>query len=256
MYFISPHFDDPCFSMGGLIGKLGNFDKTIINVFVIGKYIRRMAMAGGSEVFRERIISEIRYEEDRRFCKKYGIKQVNLGLAEFSSEDRSHDKFIKDLSKKIGSCIDFSRRCQVFFPMGIGEHVNHLQVFDACKLLMEANRDREFILYEDLPYGHRILDRFRRTDKLSDFLRDYGLKNYINILSKGDVLRKREDIMIYESQHRYKRPDTVKIHRYFTRVSLLRHPYEGFWIRNDDNEISRFLVENPHNLASFFRRFF
>jgi hypothetical protein len=243
--------------MGGLVGKLGNFDKTIINVFTISTYIRRMAMTNRSRAFRENVVSKIREEEDREFCERYGIKQINLGLSESSEENYSHSEFVRNLSEKIKSHIDPAEKCLIFFPLGIGGHINHLQVFDACKLLIEVYGDGEFILYEDLPYGHRIASRFVRIDRLSEFLSSYGFVNCLNILSKKDILQKRKDIMLYESQHKYRHLCTVKIHRYFTRTSLLGYPYEGFWVREGtSSEISKFLTKNSHSLVSALRRFF
>jgi hypothetical protein len=242
--------------MGGLIGKLNDFDKVAINVFTISNYIRRMSMVNRDRAFREHIISEIRREEDREFCAKYKIEQINLGLPEFLPENHSYTEFNGNIGEKIKNHIDFSEKSIVFSPLGIGEHANHRQVFDICRLLMENGAAGEFIFYEDLPYGHRLSTRFRGINKLSDFLSRHSFTNYLNILSKKDIQRKREDIMIYESQHVYKCPTRVKMHRYFTRVSLLRHPYEGFWIRSGCNEISKFLSKNPHSLFSILRKLF
>jgi LmbE family N-acetylglucosaminyl deacetylase len=256
--FISPHFDDICFSLGGLIRTLENERKIIINVFTISSYIRRISPRGGEE-FRRRIISELRQKEDEEFCNRYNIEQINLGFSD-QSGGIAEKQFINVLRDRILEHAS-PHRDTLVFPMAIGNHIDHLQIFEACCLLMKDYPQGEFVLYEDLPYGHRMFGRYARIGELSSLMSALGLKNYLKILSPEDVLRKREDIMIYESQHVYKRPSKVRIERYFTKTSPFRRPQEGLWLRGDSGLIkSAHLVKNSgfflYNLVrDFFHMF-
>ena len=75
---ISPHFDDICFSMDGLLQNLKEYEKTVINIFTNSCYIRRMTMPYSDQTKRMELISEIRKNEDTIFCNNYNINQINL----------------------------------------------------------------------------------------------------------------------------------------------------------------------------------
>jgi LmbE family N-acetylglucosaminyl deacetylase len=190
-----------------------------------------VSLLGGNGAPGEDAVSKIREMEDREFCDRYEIERVDCGLAEYGGEDRKGDQFIAYLENEMARQIDFSENCHIFFPMALGGHVNHIQVFEACCLMMENYPQSDFILYEDLPYGHRMVDRFRRLGELADFIDGHGFRNYLRPLTAEEIARKREDVMIYRSQHVYREPSRVRIDRYFTRASLCRRPWEGIWLR-------------------------
>ncbi len=235
--FISPHFDDICFSMSGLLQNLDNFNKTIINVFTNSCYIRRMSMPYMDQFKRMQIISDIRNNEDIIFCNKYNIKQINLGLFETSSKTIiNNEQKDADILSKIENVIDFNEEQLIFVPMGIGYHEDHIQIFNIFKNLIteKENIKSKLVLYEDLPYSHIRSDRYFRIGKLSNFLICNGFKNHKIHLKRKQILEKRKDIMLYESQHKYKNYKNVRIQRYFVRSSILPHAIESLWLRDSD----------------------
>lgn len=235
--FISPHFDDICFSMGGFLQNLGNGDKTVINVFTKTPYIRRLSMVNRDINFKTDIVSRIRLEEDLEFCQLYNIRQVNLDFYE-STEDK--DLINHEIYRQICDNVEFNSDCHVFFPMGIGRHRNHIQIFNICKRIIN-NYNCNFIIYEDLPYAHNRFNRYDRIGEISNFLIENGFKNYLYKLSKSSIQQKKKDIMIYESQHTYKNFNRVKISRYYTRITFLPLAREGFWFRSIGGELNSFL---------------
>lgn len=44
--------------------------------------------------------------------------------------------------------------------MGIGNHEDHLQVFNIFKNIIIKNTQTKFIIYEDLPYAHINRDKY------------------------------------------------------------------------------------------------
>jgi hypothetical protein len=213
-------------------------------------------MTNREVAFREEVVSKIRQAEDKEFCDGHEIEQINCNLPEYAGKELENGQFVSYLKNRISKHIDFSENCHIFFPLALGRHLNHMQVFEACTLMMKEQPQSSFILYEDLPYGHKILDRFRRLRELSAFIDSYGFKNYLRPLSSTEITRKRRDIMIYESQHVYKGPSGVRIKRYFTRTSLCCHPQEGIWIRHGRETIGcENLIENSGYAQNLLRKF-
>lgn len=231
--FISPHFDDICFSMDGLLQNLKEYEKTIINVFTKSCYIRRMLMPYSDQLKRMELISEIRKNEDAVFCDNHNISQINLGFFEASTKSIINKKQDNDLIyKKLIEIINFDEEQLLFIPMGIGNHEDHLQIFDIFKNIVNKKTQTKFIIYEDLPYAHVKNDRYLRIGELSNFLVNNGFKNYRLHLNRNIILKKRKDIMIYESQHKYKNHKRVRIGRYLIKKSFLSSPVESFWLQD------------------------
>ena len=228
-FFISPHFDDICFSMSGLIQNLKEYEKTVINIFTNSCYIRRMSMPYLDQLKRMELISEIRKNEDTIFCKKYNANQINLGFFEASTKsiinEQENNKLIYEKLKEV---INFNEEKLIFIPMGIGNHEDHLQVFNIFKNIINKKTQIKFIIYEDLPYAHVRNDRYLRIGELSNFLINNGFKNYKLRLNKENILQKKKYIILYESQHKYKNYKKVRIKWYLVRESFLPSSIEKF----------------------------
>ncbi len=235
--FVSPHFDDICFSLDGFVNKFKNFDKRIINVFTRSDYIRRMRLICSDQNLREDIISNIRKVEDDNYTTKYGFSyKENLNLKDCGSfGDREKEllestiiKLIKNVKKPI-----------LVFPIGVGLHQDHVKVFNVCRNIVESKEYKfDYIIYEDLPYSHVKKDRFSRVEQLSDFLKKNNLFYYKNLLNINDIKNKRDSIMLYESQHVYKNSFFVKMRRYCQRECIFSKRYEGMWINNENGYFS------------------
>lgn len=233
--FISPHFDDICFSMDGLLQNLKEYKKTMINIFTKSYYIRRMSMPYSNQLERMELISEIRRNEDAIFCSNYNITQINLEFFEASTKSIVNKQQDNDsIYKRLVEIIDFDEEQLIFIPMGIGNHEDHLQIFNIFKNIVSEKTRTKFVIYEDLPYAHVRNDRYLRIGELSNFLVANGFKNYNLHLNRKVILQKRKDIMLYESQHRYKNYKRVRIGRYLVRKSFLPSSIESFWLQDYD----------------------
>ena len=62
--------------------------------------------------------------------------------------------------KKLAEIINFDEEQIIFIPMGIGNHEDHLQVFNIFKNIIIKNTQTKFIIYEDLPYAHINRDKY------------------------------------------------------------------------------------------------
>ncbi len=232
--FVSPHFDDICFSLDGFVNKFKNFDKKIINVFTRSDYIRRMKLICSDQNLRGDIVSNIRKIEDDNYTIRHSFSyKENLNLKDCGSFGDHERKLLKST---IIELIKNAKKPILVFPIGVGLHQDHVKVFDTCKSIVENEEYKfDYIIYEDLPYSHVKKDRFSRIEQLSDFLKKNDLFYYKNLLSTGDIKNKRDSIMLYESQHVYKSPFFVKMRRYCQRKCIFSHGYEGMWVNNKNN---------------------
>lgn len=221
--FISPHFDDICFSLAGFIQTLNKDDeKIIINIFTKSNYIRRMKLENLNFNMKINLVSEIRRNEDLNFCKKYKIKQVNLDFFESSlqNEFKQEIETIKNsLSININNIIKNSNNKQIniYFPLGVGNHKDHILTFTLGKNLMTEFPKLKFYFYCDLPYSHKYKDFKNKLNELNSFLKENNLQQVVYKLSFKQIINKLKAILFYESQHIYLSFRKVKILRYFVK---------------------------------------
>lgn len=237
--FLSPHFDDICFSLGGFLSKLGNdVEKTIINIFTRSSYIRRMAMDYGDLELRTELISKIRAAEDLAYCRMHNMQQVNLRFAETSGCEKEKEIYEEILN--LLDALNTDKNSIIFFPMGVGEHPDHLTIFSMGQKLMETC-GYNFAIYEDLPYAHVKRDRYGRIGEISNFLIESGFKNYRYKLSSAAIDEKKKGILCYESQHRYKNAHRIRILRYYVRRGIIPRAEECLWVSNVNGGMDHFL---------------
>jgi hypothetical protein len=155
--------DDVCFSVGMLVGRLG--EGVLINIFNISSYTAHRS-GNPSE------ISRLRDQEDRRFAEVWGLERRNLDqldsplrgqkpfdLVGLESEVSQIRPILRDLLNERPMV---SGNPLLFCPAGIGSHRDHLIVRD-CVL---AERDwlcdaYRVVFYEDLHYASALCTRDR-----------------------------------------------------------------------------------------------
>ncbi len=186
--FVSPHFDDAIFSAGGLMARLSEkVPLSVINVFTspgdgrntlsAKTFLRQCSYKSAHKLFVDR------ESEDRKTLKQLGAKVVNLGEVDALWRGRKRLRWPWDgIAKKLPeidrvyptyrlhisrgninrSDRDLSfrlagqlaklvpdRSTRVFCPMGIGLHVDHVLVRDACTHLFLPE---QLIYWSDFPY--------------------------------------------------------------------------------------------------------
>lgn len=229
--FVSPHFDDICFSLDGFINKIKNFDKEIINVFTRSSYIRRMKLICSDQNFKEDIVSKIRDNEDNNYLNQYNfLNKRNLDFKDCGNFDKDKKEKLKSI---LMESITNTEEPILVFPMGVGLHHDHVKVFETCCELIEENKYKfDYIIYEDLPYSHVKKDRKNRVKQLDEFIKKHNLFYHKNYLNRTDIKNKCNSIMFYETQHVYKNPFFVRIRRYYQQNFIFSKKYEGMWTNN------------------------
>lgn len=154
--YLSPHYDDAAFSLGGWIaGRPGGL---LVNIFTRSEYTHDKAVTGADAV------SALRAAEDRVFAARFGLDELALGLEEPSLRGRrSRDASgVGDdaglLRSPLTALLDqrVDGETAVFCPAGIGGHVNHLATrLVAWEWAVARGREKQLRFYEDLPYASR-----------------------------------------------------------------------------------------------------
>jgi LmbE family N-acetylglucosaminyl deacetylase len=160
--YLSPHHDDVCFSLGGLVARRrGGW---LINLFTRSGY--SVVPSGRSRPDVE-TVTRIRTDEDNAFVQACGMTKLDLGLTDAALEVRD----VFDLStarlmgaafkgpllariRAIASGISPNKRLTLFCPAGIGGHVNHVATMQVIVEALPTLQDRYRVLfYEDLHYA-------------------------------------------------------------------------------------------------------
>jgi LmbE family N-acetylglucosaminyl deacetylase len=167
---LSPHFDDACFSMGGLLSQMGAGH--LINVFSRSVY----APGAGQLGLTESQVHAIRQAEDCAFADRVGLIRTELGGAEPDFWGRRPN----DLSGVPADLLAMqppvlealarhacaAKRPFLFVPMATGHHVNHHAVYEMVRQnATELNKSFRLAFYEDLPYAHVPTTRYRAVQR-------------------------------------------------------------------------------------------
>jgi LmbE family N-acetylglucosaminyl deacetylase len=175
---ICPHFDDACFSTGGLLLKRTSKEVVILTVF------SKSQNAPNSELLKpfskankvlnlnllRMIITEYaskkRQKEDRRFCDSISAIQNALPFKDSSlrgyiepcftnADDIDKEPIYNAVFRAIEKCVFFGSYASILCPLAVGDHVDHLIVLKAFLQILKKNKDipTEVFFYEDLPYA-------------------------------------------------------------------------------------------------------
>lgn len=227
---LSPHFDDACFSLGGLLSSIGGGH--LINVFSRSVY----APASGTSGLTESQVHAIRNAEDLAFAGRAGLTRSELGGAEpdfwgrrpndLSGVEQDvlamHIPVMDALKKHVCA----GQRPFLFVPMATGHHVNHHAVYELVKQHAAAlSPSFRLAFYEDLPYAHVPSTRYQAIRR---FIASFpGFERYAFTLPWAD---KKSLIALYASQLR-RVPHPLKF-----RPAVLwpLGMHEAIWLTPDD----------------------
>lgn len=160
--YLSPHHDDVCFSLAGLIRHRPG--GRLINLFTRSAYSLNPPTGEHPDV---EAITARRTEEDNAFAAACHLNKVDLGLTDAPLFGRS----AMDLSAVHDDCASLrapllarlraiaaetpaSERLTLFCPAGIGGHVNHVAtMLTVIAALPVLRQHYDVMFYEDLHYA-------------------------------------------------------------------------------------------------------
>lgn len=166
---ISPHLDDAVFSCGGVISQMVKEGPVlVINIFT--RYLSGMKFHGI-------VMGDERHKEEQSVADFLGFESLNLDELDAIFRRKEYQKISKifyppipedvnwlpSLREKIFSILAKLEYQQLYIPLGIGWHVDHIltnQVFEPMY------GDPKLLFYEDTPY---CLIRHTSYYRLSEF---------------------------------------------------------------------------------------
>lgn len=152
---VSPHLDDAYFSLGGMLYNDRHERQKVVDVFTVSEHEADDFTRGRHETTRARkaeemingrIIGADTVFLDELDAPLRGYQRVKV--APNAKRDRA---MIARVEKRLANEIKGCKR--VFFPLGIGGHVDHRIVHHMGMRLLGNNKN--FYFYEDLPYAVR-----------------------------------------------------------------------------------------------------
>jgi len=208
--YLSPHHDDICFSLAHFAGRYGG---DLVNLFTRSHYVAAGQDLPADPAASVETVTRLRREEDLRFTRATGLVRHDLellepGLCGRGPFDRAGlDAEIGSLSQQLVPYLltllpeGGRQSANLFCPMGIGGHRNHLSTLLVVRAAYEALRSRcTLYLYEDLPYASVPAARDAGLRHASQVFRGFGLSGSLMPLSATDSARKMERIRLYASQ--------------------------------------------------------
>lgn len=232
---VSPHFDDACFSVGGLLHAVGSGE--LINVFNRSTYLARppAQMAGP---LTEGAVAELRNAEDQAFADRCGLRRTALNGAEpgFSGRRPNAIEFVtQDIEGMQTPLLDALRahapksgqRAYLLAPMAVGRHVNHHAVHAiVARHQQELQQHFHLCFYEDLPYAN---DPLQRTPRVRAFAAEGAWRGWRRGVYSPNWTLKQALVALYATQLK-REPARWK----FRPASLWPwHVHEALWMDAD-----------------------
>jgi hypothetical protein len=216
--FVSPHFDDICFSLAHSLRGMRLGRKTLINVFTRSDdvsnrdVLRRLKGLKGKE--RIDTISRLRNEEDDAFAGAFGFDKINLDfedadvVAGTEKEPGKHYGGIEleiqlvteRLAPLLHELTERERDPVIFAPLAVGKHRNHLSTFDAVVASAKTLPPHALVFYEELPYATMPGALDKRLTESTPFLRRDAYERRHIVMDWDDLDRKCAEALKYQSQ--------------------------------------------------------
>jgi GlcNAc-PI de-N-acetylase len=211
---ISPHLDDAVLCCGGMIAKFIAAGDTVTNQTIFCGPAQPPYSPLASS-FHERWgnpknMVRLRRAEDRAAGAKLGIRVVHGERFEpiyrvdeqgrwlyheiediFSPRNTADDHLVEELSAGIGGDAEIVGS-RLYFPLGIGHHVDHIIMFEVGQALLQQGHD--VVFYEDFPYTVRDNNFEQRRAELPAF------QSVTVPLSLEEMNAKIEAFLYYRSQ--------------------------------------------------------
>ena len=143
--YLSPHFDDICYSLSAISRSLMKGD--LVNIFTRCTYAKPHILNSKENQSTEDFVSEIRNKEDHLFAEALNLNKQNLGFQDAGVQgnpfnldslgeevDKVEERLIGVLLEKLEN----SQNVVIFCPLGVGNHRDHLTIFNIVWKNLEA----------------------------------------------------------------------------------------------------------------------
>jgi LmbE family N-acetylglucosaminyl deacetylase len=233
---LSPHLDDIAYAVGGsLLKKAFPPPYKAVTVFSKSAYSPFSSAKLSPEE-----ATRVRKDEDRAYFSSLGIDVIHLDLPEayqlrgytslksiFEVRQSIDDPIFNDAAEKIHQTMASFSGGYLVMPLGIGNHVDHLIVSDAC--LSTGPRWRR-IYYEDLPYATSY--PLSRIAKIAYSLDHTAKPSFVEL--RHEIQQKLRNLQLYQSQ--VSGHELGVVANYATRVGRGKGSFERLWTRENNYE--------------------
>jgi glycosyltransferase involved in cell wall biosynthesis/LmbE family N-acetylglucosaminyl deacetylase len=176
--FFSPHLDDAVFSCGGLIHALASHGEPVRAITVFAGLKNRLPLSAFARHLHAKwglgAADADRLEEDHRAFQALGVREVEhwdyleapyrkdaAGEPLYCTYEGLKDRpaladldLVEEVRQRIAGQLQAERdSARLYFPLGLGDHVDHQVLFRVGLLLRQQGWDVRF--YEDWPYAER-----------------------------------------------------------------------------------------------------
>ena len=207
--YLSPHFDDVAFSLGGFVGR--HPGGVLINLFTRGNFTADGGSARAPDEADIEATRATRSAEDRTFADGGGLEQMDLMLDEPMLRGRRPrggegiDDDVAQLQPLATRLAELAGRTTgrriLFSPAAIGDHVNHMATFRyIAQHLPLLEQHYSVVFYEDLPYARHPVARWKHVARAQAALAPRKVRRLA--MPVRNVGQKVGFVRGYESQHR------------------------------------------------------
>jgi hypothetical protein len=251
---ICPHFDDACFSVGGLLLKKSFDSVAVLTVFSRSNHATNNRLFYLFSKFADswklnslkrlivNLISLERKKEDSQFCRRIGATQSIMFFEDsslrgcspycsLSESDLFSDPLFSEVVEELQKWVLSNKFSAILCPLAVGDQVDHVIILYALLHILKKNPliKSNIFFYEDLPYSV-----FFELNFISDLVnKRLGSQNMVYINVTETILSKKSLINIYRSQA----GNTVQMLRHAQRLSILANKnnsgtisfYERLW---------------------------
>lgn len=219
-FFISPHPDDIAYSCFGPI-CFSQHKKVIVTVYSVSCYAYNSTKNNIYET------TELRKNEEKLFAQRRNADVIFLNYADSSVTMQKTSIMNNQIEQDINNLIKKHYPCNVYAPIAIGWHVDHINLRDISVHLFKTNPHlvNKLYLYEDLPYACD----FSTIDYNNEI---ENLKKYLGINS---LVLSELNITLYSGQwhddvHNYKSQFNLDEYRRMVAYKKREeHYYERIW---------------------------
>jgi LmbE family N-acetylglucosaminyl deacetylase len=232
--YLQPHSDDICFSLGALAAMRKH--GALLTVCPIAGYV---PVRPGEAPPPAELVTKMRMQEDREFCKASGLEPrfleipcgSYLGYRPFGLERAEENArrigppMLEDL---LTPAVDANNgaRPWLFCPAGVGGHVDHV----AIRMVIAERYDKlagkyRIAFYEDLHYASEPLARRRGVKRLLETPIGSRLRRRVIPLG-GEAAKKLSLIQLYRSQFL---ESPVSLAEFVPATRVPSPPHEAIW---------------------------
>lgn len=197
--YLSPHFDDIAFSLSTKIQTGG----TILDVFTISNYVENDCCLGKD-------VSDVRKNEEMSYIRTNNLKYEMLKLPDSGLNGCPFSRYHvvpidpnleKELLDVIFKLKTKSKINTLFCPMGVGKHLDHLQLFLIIqKHYVELKKEFKIVFYAEVPYIFYQNNLKNRDCFLKKWLHKNRIKQHKHLLTKHEIVNKIKNLKKYRSQ--------------------------------------------------------